>query len=338
MKNKQFLIKDIAEICGVSISTVSRVLNKNGRYSQATEKKILAACKKYNYQQNVIARSLRTNSLKIIGILVPDITNPFYAAIVKSCESYFFKNGYLTIVCNTERSFENEQRYVNALSNHIAAGLIIISNQRKLEPTNYNLTIPIIYIDRSPAPLQNTLMILSDNYGGALAATNYLINCKADPYFITTPTTEASSTKERIRGFKDVLKKQHIHGERIITLNNTSDELVNSPQNINNTQLINILKNNKNKIGFFTVNDNVAFAVVKLAIYMGVKIPDQLCIIGFDDSPLASLSVPQITTIRQNIPRISSLASENLLNSIKKRTISQSPVIIPVSLVKRDTT
>ena len=108
-------IKDIARLSGYSISTVSRVLNNTGRISLKTREKILKIAKENNYSQNIIAKGMRKGSLAIIGILVPDITNPYYASIVKKCEQNFFKEDYLTIVCNTERNAKLEEKYISRL-------------------------------------------------------------------------------------------------------------------------------------------------------------------------------------------------------------------------------
>ena len=115
MKNN-LSIRDIAKLSGVSVSTVSRVLNNNGRYSEATKEKVLKIAKENGYRPNSLARNLRKQASTFIGIIVPDISNEFFAKIVKDCEQLLFSIGYLAIVCNTERNPELETDYIHRKS------------------------------------------------------------------------------------------------------------------------------------------------------------------------------------------------------------------------------
>lgn len=334
---KRSSIKDIAEHSGVSIATVSRVIHNNGRFSEETRKKVLKAIKDLNYEQNKLAVGLRLNKSNIIGILVPDITNEFYSNIVKKCEQNLFQLGYSCIVCNTERSSEREDNYLKVLSEYMVDGLIVISSN-EIDEKKFNIKTPIVYIDRDPQ-IDRGYLVTSDHYGGAKEATKFLIENGYSPYMITSKTS-SSSTNERIKAFNDTLSEQtniKNTSSRQIKLNITSDKYLND-----NKILDDFIQSipHDSKTGIFAVNDYIAYMVVKSAQKHNISIPENLSIIGFDNAPISLISTPKITTVYQNIDKISELASE-LINkviegeasvNIKKRNL------IRTDLIFRDST
>lgn len=332
---KQLSIRDIAKLSGVSISTVSRVLNNTGRFSSKTKEKVLKICKEYGYQPNTFAQNLRTQKTAFIGIIVPDISNEFFANIVKNCENYLFKMGYLAIVCNTDRNSDLEKKYIEKLSNHMVAGFIVISaNSKNIQ--SFNISLPTVYIDRLPAIEENNASISSDNYHGARIATNYLLELNAYPYMIVTPTIMPSTTEERIKGFTDVLRENGITNHNIISLNSTSDMVYSHLDEIKN--VINPLIKKNKKIGIFAINDQIASAIVKVAVFEKIKIPDQLSIIGFDNTSIAKTSVLPLTTISQDTHKLSIKAVTTLIDLLSYKKVSHPRIIVPVKLIKRQTT
>ncbi len=325
-------IKDIARLSGFSVSTVSRVLNNTGRFSDQTRDKILKIAKENHYSQNIIAKGMRKGSLAIIGILVPDITNAYYAAIVKKCEQYFFEKDYLTIVCNTERNAEIEEKYIAKLSNHIVDGLVVISTQRAISKNRPDL--PTVFIDRSPKLSNNTITASSDNYAGAVIAANHLVDRSCYPIMLTNKNNEFSSNKSRILGFTQTVKSRGINKPIIINSKTNSDEIYLVKDKIFK-QIKKLLKEHQ-KLGIFAINDNVASYIYQAAIGEGIRVPEQLSIVGFDDTPVASKL--QLTTIRQNTSEIARVSSTNLLKILKREDILEHKFTIPVSLVKRKTT
>jgi transcriptional regulator len=327
-------IRDIAKLSGVSVSTVSRVLNNNGRYSEATKEKVLKIAKENGYRPNSLARNLRKQASTFIGIIVPDISNEFFAKIVKDCEQLLFSIGYLAIVCNTERNPELEKRYIEKLSNHMVAGFIIISTNATTI-RNLNLTLPIVYIDRTPNLGENSISVSSDNYLGGKIATKYLIRSNADPYMFITKTIKQSTTEDRISGFKDVLIKENIEGNRIFSLNTTSDCVFSDLREIR--KYLDTLIEKRKKIGIFAINDKVAAAILKVAISKKIKIPEELSIIGFDDISISKTAAMPITTISQNTSSISSQAVNALFECLNKNIQISRKIVIPIELIKRAT-
>lgn len=324
-------IKDIARLSGFSISTVSRVLNNTGRFSQKTREKILKIAKEQNYSQNIIAKGMRKGSLSIIGILVPDITNPYYASIVKKCEQFFFKNGYLTIVCNTERNVELEKQYIAKLGNHMVDGLVVISTQSIFDKTA--VTLPTVFIDRSPKLNNNMITASSDNYAGAALATNHLIDHNAYPIMITTKDNRFSSNQRRIQGFIDTAQNRGIKSPKVLTLKTNSDQIYLEKAQI--LENLHELLEKHPKIGVFAINDNVGAYIYQNALENNIKVPDQISIVGFDDSPLAKKL--ELSTIKQDTDKIAEVSGKYLLKLLKNQEIFEHKFLIPVALIQRKT-
>lgn len=325
-------IKDIARLSGFSISTVSRVLNNTGRFSESTREKILKIAKENHYSQNIIAKGMRKGSLAIIGILVPDITNSYYAAIVKKCEQYFFKQDYLTIVCNTERNAKLEEKYIAKLSNHMVDGLVVISTQSIINKSHVDL--PTVFIDRSPKLSDNIITASSDNFAGASLATNHLVDRNCYPIMITNKDNEFSSNKNRIKGFMETSKSRKITNPLVINTETNSDEIYLVRENL--VKQIKKLCSMHHKLGIFAINDNVASYIYQVAVEEGISIPEKLSIVGFDDSPIAKKL--QLSTIRQDTSEIARVSCSNLLKILKQNDVLEHKFTIPVSLIKRKTT
>ena len=205
---KKTSIKDIAKLSGVSVATVSRVINNNGRFSEETRKKILDVIEETGYQMNFSAKSLRMNKSFSVGILVPDISNYFFSDVVQKIEEELFELGYSTIICNTGRNIEKETAYLNMLRSKLVDGIIVISGVDEFV-FHYD-DIPYICIDREPLKKEKTIFISSNHYQGAFEATESLINNGCKHPAILMYDRQSSSAKERFKGYKDALKKNNI--------------------------------------------------------------------------------------------------------------------------------
>lgn len=340
MRNhKSVSIKDVAAASGVSVATVSRIINNSGRYSADTKRKVDEVIAKIGYEKNKLAVSLRSNESKMVGILVPDITNEFFATVVKECEQLLFLDGYASIICNTERSAQREREYIQVLSEHRVDGLIIISAQKSGASSENHVQIPIVYIDREPES-ENDTVVQSDHYDGGVQATQYLLDCGLDPYLVMTKT-ESSATLDRVRGFRDVLIERGYSeiDSRIFKLNLTSDQFLKAAPMLD--AFLRKVSTEPN-IGIFGINDNVAFMVLRAAKTLHLRVPDDISVIGYDGTLYSEIASPQLTTIAQDTSAIAEKATGMLTSEMRQR-ISGAPIkaeilSIPVTLVKRQST
>ena len=173
MSKKSISIKDIAKLAGVSIATVSRVINRNGKVAPETEKKILQVMEENHYVPNLLAKGFRTQKFTTIGIIVPDISIEFFSKIAKKVQTIFFEKGYATIICNTNEDYKMERQCINMLQAQHVGGIIhIVSVTTEKEKKT---SIPTVYIDREPAygnTKKDMVLIESDNVSGGYQATN----------------------------------------------------------------------------------------------------------------------------------------------------------------------
>ncbi|ECB9649115.1 LacI family transcriptional regulator [Listeria monocytogenes] len=331
---KKTSIKDIAKLSGVSVATVSRVINDNGRFSEETREKVLAVIKETNYQMNFSAKSLRMNKSFSVGILVPDISNYFFSSVVQQIEAILFDQGYSTIICNTGRNLDKEMAYLNMLESKMVDGLIVISGADEFgfKYTNAENGIPYVCIDRQPKDKKDTIFISSNHYQGAFEATEVLIHAGVKSPVIFMHSRQSSSAKERLKGFQDALKKNNIRYDPDVS-KFTVDLQIHDYQK----SIITFVNEVTTMDGIFAINDNIALELLNLLPTIGKKIPNDIKVIGFDDTPQCNYTVPKLSSVKQNIPKIAQITVDNLITIIKnpkqKKRITE---IVPVELSLKD--
>ncbi|MBC1630758.1 LacI family transcriptional regulator [Listeria welshimeri] len=330
---KKTSIKDIAKLSGVSVATVSRVINDNGRFSEETRQKVLAVIKETNYQMNFSAKSLRMNKSFSVGILVPDISNYFFSSVVQQMEAILFEQGYSTIICNTGRNLDKELAYLNMLESKMVDGLIVISGADEFgfNYSNAENGIPYVCIDRQPKDKKDTIFISSNHYQGAFEATEALIHAGAKSPVIFMHSRQSSSAKERLKGFQDALKKNNIQMDPELSIFTIDLQKPDYQKNI-----ATFVQKAKKIDGIFAINDHIAIELLNFLPTIGKKIPDDIKLIGFDDTPQCNYTVPKLSSVKQNIPEIAQITVDNLISIIKHpEQQKQITEIVPVELSLR---
>ncbi|ALB28511.1 LacI family DNA-binding transcriptional regulator [Companilactobacillus heilongjiangensis] len=329
--NKKYSIKDIAKLSGVSVATVSRVINDNGRFSEETRKKVQKVIRDTDYHTNFSAKNLRMNKSFSVGILVPDISNYFFANVVQKIEKILFKQGYSTIICNTARDEKKELAYLKMLESKGIDGLIVISGAKAFDISKLKTPqkIPFVCIDREPKDKQNTVFISSDHYQGAVEATNSLFEAGCKFPIIASHSRTSSSSSYRLRGFKDALAKNNI------TYNKSKNHIVLDSDNI--TKKLNQFLELEPQIdGIFAINDSIAINVLSALLKIGKSVPKDIKIIGFDNDPQDIHSYPTLSSIKQDTDKIAQVTVDNLINLINHTGITGESITIPVSLIQRE--
>lgn len=329
-----YSIKDVAKLADVSIATVSRVLNKKGKYSKETEEKVLKVVEEIGYQVNHNAKTLRTKVSHTIGILVPDISNYFFATLVQEIEKSFFENSYSTIICNTDRSLEKEKSYLQILENKNIDALIAISGNidKGFEFSSTIKNIPYICIDREPANLEESTYISSDHFMGAYQACSHLLDKKCKQIAFFGPKKLSPSNKRRFDGFLKALEEKNIE------FNEEKNRLQVFYNKDLEKQVVNFLKSNSNLDGIFAINDRLAIDLIQILKKNNKKIPEDISLVGFDNSPTCEYTSPKLTSISQNIKRIADETVENILESINNPEYKKKTILVPTQLIEREST
>lgn len=312
-------LTDVAKLAGVSPTTVSRVINKKGYLSEKTIQKVNDAMRELGYKPNNLARSLQGKSAKLIGLIFPNIRHVFYAELIDKLEHELFKKGYKTIICNSEHDSEKEREYIEMLEANQVDG--IISGSHNLGIEDYNrVTAPIISFDRNLSP--DIPVVSSDNYGGGVLAAQTLVKTGAkDIIMITGNDNSNSPTGLRHAGFASILPDAPI-------INVSSDF---SPVR-KEMEIKNILTQQKPD-AIFASDDLTAILIINIAKELGISVPDQLKVIGYDGTYFIENYYPQLTTVKQPLEEIAFLCVELLLQKIDGKKVATTGYFLPVTLL-----
>lgn len=327
-------IKDVAKEANVSIATVSRVLNNIDVVNEETKKKVLEAIKKLDYRPNIVARSLKTQKTKTIGIIIPDISNSMYPEIVRGAEDVSNIYEYNIILCNTDLDPEKELEYFRVLGEKMVDGVIYISNslESTVMKTIKDSNMPIVLIETNGRETEYPSVII-DNKQAAIDAVNYLIekgNKKIA--YIGTDVDAVNASAIRYYGYKDALEKNNIsYNEDIVYFCKYSLKAEDGYKAMNS-----ILSKTKDIDALFCANDDLAMGAINSLRDNGIKIPEDVDVIGFNDTYGAEFFYPRLTTIAQPLYDMGSVATRMLIKKINNQPIDKKLFILPYKLVERD--
>ena len=331
---KRVTIADVAREAGVSIQTVSRAINNKNEIGGETKARILEIARQLGYRPSNIARSLVRQRTTTIGLVVPDIANPFFSEIARGVDDIAFANSYNVFLCTTYENIEREQAVLDSLWEQQIDGLILCSSRldegeltKRVKEFNH-----VILINRELSETVTGLGIITvDDVFGAKKAVDYLISIGRDRIaFVAGPRTSHSG-RNRLAGYKEGIIK---HGMEM-----DPGLIVHCEPSINggyNSSLKFLAKRNDIS-AIYAYNDLVAIGVLQACNELGRKIPEDIAIIGSDDIPSASLVTPKLSTMRINMQQIGISAMEALINCIDGDSDCAKHVFTP-EFVLRDST
>lgn len=297
-------LKDVAELAGVSVTTVSRVINNYGSLSEKTIKKVHAAMRQLNYQPNALARAMQGKPSKFIGLIFPNLTNPFFAELANELERQLFEQGYKTIIASSAENPEIEHEYLSMLMANQVDG--IISGSHNLDIDEYHqISAPIVSFDRYLA--DNIPIVAADSYRGGQLAVEYLLKNHATHIaVIVDEDTSASPTLNRLQGAVDRLTAEH----------RSFDPLALDKLDFTTT-FPGIYD------GVVASNDVQALEIAAVYQEYGLKMGTDFFITGYDGSQLIRKIAPQLPTVVQPIPK---LADKLIATLFKRVAAPQDPV------------
>ncbi|RLE11988.1 LacI family transcriptional regulator [Candidatus Aerophobetes bacterium] len=340
MKKKVISIDDIAKRAGVAKSTVSRILSGKGQFSEKTRSKVLRIAKKLNYKPNPIAKSLRSRTTKAIGLMLPNVTYPFYPEVIRGVEDVAFKNGYIVILCDTNESKKKESMYFEIFENRWIDGIIYagITGEPEEEEHIYaalKKKLPIVFIDREVEG-HFTCTIMIDNEKAAFDATKYCLELGHRRIgFIRGVSREKKEIKIFTRRFEGYRKALFDYGLEI------DPELIVEGDLTLESGVVAAKKLLERRVSFtaiFASNDLMAIGAMRELQRRGYRIPGDVSIIGLDDIPLASLVNPSLTTVAQPKYEIGVEATKLLLKRIENPQVPKRKIVLDTELVVRQST
>jgi LacI family transcriptional regulator, galactose operon repressor len=326
-------IYDVAREAGVSTATVSRALNDTGQIAPTTRKAIEEAVKRLGYRPNTIARSLVTKSTQTIAFLLPDITNPFYAALVSGIQQIALASDHTMLLCTTEGDPEREAEYLSLLHAKQVDGALV--DGLVLPPDRIAQFVedgfPIVCLDRD-VKSPSVPLVQVDNKRGARLATEHLLGLGHQRIAHVAGAPELGISAERLTGYRGTLAAAGVaHDPRLVATGRfTEDGGYEATRSL--------LESGLEFTAVFAANDLSAIGTINAITESGRKVPEDVSVIGFDDLRLSAYTSPPLTTVRQPAVEIAQQATEILLDLIKGRRVRKLRYLLEPTLVVRRST
>lgn len=308
------------------------ILNGKGdSFSKETKNRVLEIVEEMNYKPNALARSLITRKTKTIGLVLPDITNPFYPEVARAIEDIANNKGYSVMLCNTDNNLEKEKRYINVLKEKFVDG-IIFTTDTSLNQEEFNNLVgntPTLILDEN-VEVNYKYGVFVDNVKGGYEAGKYLLGLGHKKIACITGPLESKNSLDRMEGFRGVLLKHGIKLDKSLTFE--GDYKIESG--------IKAIKyfGNREYTAIFAFNDMMAFGVYKGLKSKGYNVPEDVSVVGFDDLDFAQIVEPSLTTIKQPVYKIGKAAGELLIKIIEDKSCDDNIIVYEPKLVKRGST
>jgi LacI family transcriptional regulator len=332
-ENPMATMKDIAKIAGVSLGTVSNVLNGTAGVREPIRRRVLEAVRSSSYQPSELARGLRRVKTNVIGMIIPDITNPFFPAVVRGAEDQAFSNGYRLILCNTDNDHSKELAHLNELRTYLPAGLIVIPSTFSgltTQAKSYSeVGTGVVCIDRLPEDWAGDT-VTAANQKGAYEATQYLIGMGHKHLATITGPLHLTNAEERLNGFRQAVKDAKFQLAPEYVQEASFDKLGGASK----TELL--LRLIPRPTAIFAGNDMIALGVLAAIRDAGLRCPQDISVIGFDDLEFAELTNPALSSVSQSGYQLGSTAARILLERINGYTGPPKHIVLETSLKLRD--
>ena len=308
-----YTLKDVAERAGVSLTTVSRVINKRGYFSEKTESRIYTAMQEMNYHPNSVARSLSGKRTKLIGVILTDTRNPFNAQLLEKIESELFNREYKVILANSSDNPQKERSYIGMLQSNQVDGLITASHNTIIEDYQ-QLNLPVVSLDRYFGP--NIPTISSDNFSGGQTAARVLLAGGAKKLLVFSGEIhDTNPTVDRTNGFMDIAKKHQL---------TPAIQMMPSDATVNFRKMLihqEILKQKPD--GIMATDDTTALLVLEELRMMHLRVPQDVQVVGYDGSDFIRESFPTLSTVVQPISDLAKTLVDTLIRKIEQPDLAQ---------------
>jgi len=332
MKEGRVTIRDVAQLSGVSLGTASRALNRTGRVSEQTIATVTQAARQLNYQPDAIARSLRTRTSGVVGLLVSDLANPLYAQIITAAETVLQEAGYLLLVASTHNERKREATLIDLFRSRRVDGLILgpceSESNELIERLSRNL--PIVALDREFGAESTGVQV--DHFSGALQATEYLLNLGHRRIALLTPAANLRTGRERIAGFRQAYDRHGLHPvEKLIRCEQSAMKFAFS-------EAMSLMSMADSPTAFVCLGTRILSGVLQAIRQKGHEIPTQISVICIGDTDLSELFHPSITSLSWNLDVLGMCAAQLLLKQFDQSAGNREGerILIKTQLVLRE--
>lgn len=323
-------LKEIARRAGVTANTVSRALNNRGGISDATQKRILKIAREMNYIPDRIASSLRSKKSNLIGVMVPDVSNPYYADIIRGIEDCAFENGFQILLSISSENREREWGIIEQFRSLRVEGVLLMPSyeSRELIRTIADLSIPCVLINRRYMGYEIPF-VMPDNVNGIRLAVSHLVHKGHERIGFLNGHPGSMTSQIRYNAFTESMRESGIDIAQCPTVM-CAGSCASAYE-----KTLELLQTNPTITALLCFSDLLAFGAYKAIQEIGRKIPENIAVIGFDDIELASIVTPPLTTVQ--IPRyeMGQTAMKQLLKTMNKESVSTAGEYLPIQLIVR---
>ncbi|MDQ0112213.1 LacI family DNA-binding transcriptional regulator [Paenibacillus harenae] len=334
---RQVTIYDIAKEAEVSISTVSRVINDTAPVKGSTRAKIEELIQKYNFQPNAMARGLLKNETGIIGVIVPDLTNPFFPEVLAGVEHEAMQSGHTFLLSNTIGDYAKESEYLSIMREKRVDGIIFMGGRINLKHCEEHLAQELVqFANVIPTVLVNgglrgtdLIRVAADESAGTALAVQHLIELGHTGIGFIGGEVHMTTTSIKLRAFRKAMKDGglKVREEWMLPDSFSIDS--------GKRQMHHLLAMKERPTAVFCVNDYTAIGAIKAATEAGLSIPDDMSVVGFDDIPLAHHFIPELTTVSQQANELGKTAVNVLKAMMNKEKVKKLTTLEPQLIVRQ---
>jgi len=326
-------MRQIAERAGVSIGTVSHVINETATVRPKLRERVIEAIRSMGYQPSALAQGLRKNRTNMLGMVIPDITNPFFPGVVRGVEDVAYKRSFRVILCNADNDSAKEASYVRELRSYHIAGLLIIpaagADIAGHLRAYASASVPVVCIDRVPDGWKGDAVLVA-NAEGAYQATRHLIEMGHKRLAVIAGPLGLTNAAERLKGFTRALNEARIEIEPEFVQEARFDTTSGYKA------ALRLLRMLPRPTAIFACNDLMAFGVLQAARELGLRCPEDLSIVGFDSLEFTRFTDPSLTSVYQPGYQLGATAGRLLLQRVDGLRSAAKKIHLPTELKKRD--
>ena len=324
-------MKDVARRAGVSVGTVSHVINGSAHVREPLRERVLHTIRDLGYQPSQLARGLRKNQSNIVGMIVPDITNPFFTAVVRGAEDISYQNGLRLLLCNTDNDPAKELAYWDDLRSYRTAGLILIPSVSSRMGSIRERGFPVVCLDRLPKGWERD-SIAVDNAAGAEAATAHLLSLGHRRIAMITGDMGLANAVNRLAGFRAAMRRARIEVEPEYIQEGRFNRLSGYEK------MGVLLRLQPRPTAIFASNDLIALGVLAALRENGLRCPEDISLVGFDDLEFSEFVLPALTTVSQPGYQMGTKGAALLLKRLAGAADPPQHIVLPTELHLRQST
>jgi LacI family transcriptional regulator len=326
-------MKEIARMAGVSLGTVSHVLNGSARVREPLRRRVEEAVQSIGYQPSALARGLRRDKTNMIGMVIPDVTNPFFPAVVRGAEDTAFANGYRLILCNTDNDHSKELVHLNELRTYLPSGLIVIpsdfSDLTRQTESYQQSGAAVVCVDRLPKRWHGD-SVTAANEAGAHAATRHLVQLGHRRIAAISGPLHLTNAEQRLRGFRRAMTEAGL----AVAPEFLQEASFDLPGGRSRGLLL--LRMLPRPTAIFAGNDMIAMGVIQAIRELSLRCPEDVSVMGFDDLAFSALTNPPLASVMQPGYQLGATAARILLDRVHGDTGPARHVVLQTELKIRE--